>query len=33
MLSDEAQAKAGSLGYVPLPAELRQKSLEAVNSL
>ena len=33
MLSDEAQAKAGSLGYVPLPVELRQKSLEAVDSL
>ena len=33
MLSDEAQAKADSLGYVPLPSELRQKSLDAVETL
>ena len=33
MLGDKAQTKADSLGYVPLPPELKQKSLEAVESL
>ena len=33
MLSPEQQAKADSLGYVPLPEELRQKALTAVNTL
>ena len=32
MLGDKAQTKADSLGYVPLPPELKQKSLEAVES-
>ena len=33
MLSDKAQTKADSLGYVPLPSELKKKALEAVESL
>ena len=33
MLSEEAQGASDSLGYVPLPESLRQKSLAAVNSL
>jgi len=33
MLSEEAQAVSDSLGYVPLPESLRQKSLAAVESL
>ena len=33
MLSDEAQGKSDSLGYVPLPPELRAASLEAVRGL
>ena len=33
MLGDKAQTKADSLGYVPLPPELKQKALEAVESL
>ena len=33
MLGDKAQTKADSLGYVPLPPELKQKALEAVDSL
>ena len=33
MLSEEAQSKSDSLGYVPLPEDLRQKSLAAVDSL
>ena len=33
MLSPEQQAKADSLGYVPLPEELRQKALTAVDTL
>ena len=33
MLSEEAQGKSDSLGYVPLPEDLRQKSLAAVESL
>ena len=33
MLSEEAQGISDSLGYVPLPESLRQKSLDAVNSL
>lgn len=33
MLSGEAQSQADSLGYVPLPETLRQKSLAAVDSL
>ncbi len=33
MLSDEAQSKADGMGYVPLPDELKQKALEAVDSL
>jgi phosphate transport system substrate-binding protein len=33
MLSEEAQSKSDSLGYVPLPEDLRQKSLAAVESL
>ena len=33
MLGDKAQTKADGLGYVPLPPELKQKSLEAVESL
>ena len=33
MLSEEAQGKSDSLGYVPLPEDLRQKSLAAVDSL
>ena len=33
MLSEDAQSKSDSLGYVPLPEDLRQKSLAAVDSL
>ena len=33
MLSQESQAMADGLGYVPLPEELRQSALEAVESL
>ena len=33
MLGDKAQTKADSLGYVPLPHDLKQKALEAVESL
>ena len=33
MLSEEAQSKSDSLGYVPLPETLRQKALAAVDSL
>jgi len=33
MLSEKAQAKSDSLGYVPLPEGLRQKALAAVESL
>ena len=33
MLSEDAQSKSDSLGYVPLPEDLRQKSLAAVESL
>ena len=33
MLSEEAQSKADSLGYVPLPESLRQKALAAVDTL
>ena len=33
MLSDKVQTKADSLGYGPLPPELKQKALEAVDSL
>ena len=33
MLSEEAQGISDSLGYVPLPETLRQKSLDAVESL
>ena len=33
MLSEEAQSKSDSLGYVPLPESLRQKALAAVDTL
>ena len=33
MLSEESQAKSDALGYVPLPEDLRQKALAAVDSL
>jgi len=33
MLSENAQAKSDSLGYVPLPEGLRQKALAAVDTL
>ena len=33
MLSEKAQAKSDSLGYVPLPESLRQKALAAVDSI
>ena len=33
MLSEEAQSKSDSLGYVPLPENLRQKALIAVDTL
>ena len=33
MLSENAQAKSDSLGYVPLPESLRQKALAAVDSI
>ena len=33
MLSEESQAKSDALGYVPLPEELRQKALTAVESI
>ena len=31
MLSEKSQAVSDSLGYVPLPEDLRQKSLELLN--
>ena len=33
MLSEESQAKSDSLGYVPLPEDLRQRALAAVETL
>ena len=33
MLSEKSQAKSDSLGYVPLPEDLRQKALAAVETL
>ena len=33
MLDEPAQTKADKLGYVPLPDGLKQKALEAVESL
>ena len=33
MLSKDSQAKSDSLGYVPLPEDLRQKALAAVDSI
>jgi phosphate transport system substrate-binding protein len=33
MLSEKAQSKSDSLGYVPLPEDLRQKALAAVDTL
>ena len=33
MLSEKAQAKSDGLGYVPLPEDLRQKALAAVETL
>ena len=33
MLSEEAQSKSDSLGYVPLPETLRQKALAAVDTI
>ena len=33
MLSEESQAKSDALGFVPLPEELRQKALQAVESI
>ena len=33
MLSEESQAKSDALGYVPLPEDLRQKALAAVDTL
>ena len=33
MLGEQAQTKADKLGYVPLPDGLKQKALEAVESL
>jgi len=33
MLSEKSQAVSDSLGYVPLPESLRQKSLAAVNTI
>ena len=33
MLGDAAQSKADSLGYVPLPDELKQKAIDAVEGL
>ena len=33
MLSEKAQAKSDSLGYVPLPEDLRQKALAAVDTI
>ena len=33
MLSEKAQAKSDSLGYVPLPESLRQKALAAVDTI
>ena len=33
MLSEESQAKSDALGYVPLPEDLRQKSLQAVEGI
>ena len=33
MLSEKSQAMSDSLGYVPLPEDLRQKALAAVDSI
>jgi len=33
MLSEKSQAMSDSLGYVPLPEDLRQKALAAVDTL
>ena len=33
MLSEKSQAKSDSLGYVPLPEDLRQKALAAVDTI
>ena len=33
MLSEESQAKSDSLGFVPLPEDLRQKSLKAIETI
>ena len=33
MLSEKSQAKSDALGYVPLPEDLRQKALAAVDSI
>ena len=33
MLSEEQQAKSDALGYVPLPEDIRQKALAAVDSI
>jgi phosphate transport system substrate-binding protein len=33
MLSEKAQAMSDGLGYVPLPEDLRQKALAAVDSI
>ena len=33
MLSEKSQAKSDALGYVPLPEDLRQKPLAAVDSI
>ena len=33
MLSDEAQAMADKLGYVPLPTSIRDKAIEIINTL
>ena len=33
MLAPEQQAKSDALGYVPLPEDLRQKALAAVDTI
>ena len=33
MLSKDSQSKSDALGYVPLPEDLRQKSLKAVETI
>ena len=33
MLNEKSQAKSDALGYVPLPEDLRQKALAAVDSI